>query len=161
MDSASTAWSVLLTASSSPEMVPNCLTGTFYFRYRAKISAGDALASIWVGIVQAGGNLHPFKLGLIGSVSTTHFSYAIRDTGGAIQHSAAMSTALDTNWHTFELWQTGGTASFAIDEGAPATVANTLSTTFGGTCGWRADNGGTGTNRTVLVSSAQFCGVRA
>lgn len=107
--------------------IASVLTERIYLRAVAKFrqAAIPTQEGMAIGLILTGGT-HHVGIGVYGSGVTggsdTHYSIS-RGTGGT-RGGAQTSVAIDTNWHTFELWTDGaGNLLGSVDETTAATIA--------------------------------------
>lgn len=132
-------------------LVGNQQASRWYVRGRLQVpTAVDAQSScgIWL-------SLHDFTnpyvfFGVLGSVSAANFIGQVVNNGGTTVNTVS-AVAIDTNWHTFEMWNDGVNVSFAIDGVVVGTqpIAN-LGTGTGAPYAW-ASNGTTAASRKLKL----------
>lgn len=155
-NSAATVWpGVYAGGATTPSWTTNQRTGTYYLRFRAKFnSVGDSVTINTLGLTNVAGGAGQIRMGISGPVSAANFTYAITDSGATVQHSGSLGVAIETaSFHTFEMWNSGGSMQFACDEGAPVSVTNGAGSTDPGAWLINAVNSTTAASRSVTVAN--------
>jgi hypothetical protein len=107
------------TAFTNPPLVRNVSTTPFYFATRIKLTTAITAQTIAVsGLINAVLGTKTIAVGAVGALSAVNF---VLQYDGLVPAGsfASFGVALDTNFHTFEVWAVGdGKLHFAIDFGS-------------------------------------------
>jgi len=89
-------------------------TRWYYMARAAVTTAIDAQTTANFGILNNGGNPNAL-IGVFGSVSTVNFTGHVVTNGGVTTNVTTVGVAIDTNYHTFEIWCDTVNVTFAVD----------------------------------------------
>jgi hypothetical protein len=101
--------------TGAPPIVDNAKTSRWYAVWRAKFAtAGDGASQMDFQLNPASGNTI-MDFGQAGGLSSTLWRVRIVDGSGASLFNATVVTAIDTSYHTIEIYNDGTNVSFALD----------------------------------------------
>lgn len=142
--------------AGGPLIVANMNTDLWYMRARMQLTTAiDAAASCGVFLSNSGtGNPYAF-MGVLGAASIAFWILQVTTNGG-VTTNLVSAVAIDTNWHTFESWNTGAAVFFAIDGATQGSIPIVnLGTNGGQPYAWAA-NGGTAANRAIKLDKLAY-----
>lgn len=162
LTSAATANSAAITRPAGPTCFLDAPRTTLWYAVaRGKITtAVDAQTSVsclHMRAVPTAGVGPITDIDLSGSLSTGFFSCRVLDNSAVAVATQVTSVALDTNYHTFEIWSDGTTTSFAIDGTVVFTTPTSNLGTNPQTLAAVATNGTTAAARTCELDYQYFC----
>jgi len=147
-------------STGTTSLIDNPRTALWYIVSRMKVSTAiDAAALCSLRIYTAAGSNPQVTWGVTGSVSTTHFVLAVIDGAGSVAASDTSTVAIDTSYHTFEMWNDGTNVHGAIDGVDVADTPSAGVATNASTGAILTFNGATNAARTIESDTLYICTV--
>lgn len=154
------------TASSRSKLQPfNEFAGTpdtkgFYFAMRAAVTTAIDNVAICAGGTQSTSTSNSLQIGVVGAISTANFVLQHSSLVTSAPTGVSLGVAIDTSYHTFEMWGRGDNIVKARIDGGAITEA-TLSVAYGAQhMNIQARNQGTAADRRIKVDWFVRAGAR-
>lgn len=149
---------ILMPISTTEVLLDNALASYWYLASRFSVTTAiDAQAGADLRWTATTPGAPQIVLGVIGSLSTSFYSWLTQNNGGSITASGVTTVAIDTAMHVWEAYSDTTTISFAIDGTVGATTLASNAGTGPVVPAINVANGSTSAARTVDADYLWVC----